>query len=132
MALGAVLLLGFLCVGIVVALTFVEWRAAFDRLATIIMVCGPFMVSGLALIALGRWVYGDWRSARPILAGAGLLLPFAGVLAAFAAIGMFFWALFAETGRGGAWVFSQFVVCIIASLALVVVGFAVRRRALPD
>lgn len=132
MGVGVIVLVGFLVVGVVVSLTFVEWRAAFDGLATVIMVCGPFMVSGLALIALGRWVYGDWRSARPILAGAGLLLPFAGVLAAFAAIGMFFWALFAETGRGGAWVFSQFAVCVIVSLALVVVGFAVRRRALPD
>lgn len=129
MGVGAIVLVGFLVVGVVVALTFVEWRAAFDGLVTIAMVCGPFILLGLALIALGRWLYGDWRSAHPLIFSAGVALPVAGVIAAFAAIGMFFWAQFAETGRGGAWVFSQFLVSIIASLGLVVVGYVLKRRA---
>lgn len=129
MGLGAVLLAGFVSIGLVVALTFIEWRVPFDGLATVGMVCGPFIAGGLVLIALGRWFYGGWRSGHPILTGAAAVLPFIGVAGAFFAIGMFFRALFDETGRGGAWAFSQFVLSILASLLLVAIGFVLKRRA---
>lgn len=128
MALGALIAIGFFALALIVAVTFLDWRNPFDGLTTISMITIPPMLAGGALLALGRWVYGGWRANAPIARSAAFALPFAGVVAAFAAIAFFFWALFDETGRGGVWALSQFVVSLMASLAMICAGLAMRWR----
>ena len=128
MVVGLLLVIFFLALALVVTVTFVEWRNALDGLRSVAIVSVPPMLAGLALLALGRWIYGGWRIHTPIRKSASFALPFAGVLAAFAAITMFFWALFDETGRGGVWALGPFAVSLIASGTLIVVGLVLRCR----
>lgn len=128
MAVGALVLAFFLALAVTVTLTFVDWRAPLDGLGTVLMVCVPPMLGGAGLLALGRWAFGGWSSSAPIAQVASYALPIAGVVAAFSAIIMFFLALYDETGRGGAWAVSQFLLCIVFSLALIAAGMVFRRR----
>ncbi len=128
MAPGALLIAGFAALAVVVVLTFVEWRSALDGLSSVGIVSAPPILAGGALLALGRWVYGGWQTDTPIARAASVVLPVLGVIGAFVAIGMFFMALFAETGRGGVWVVGQFAISVVASFALIVCGVMLGRK----
>ncbi len=128
MGLGGLIVAVFAALGVTVTLTFIDWRAALDGLATVLMVCGPAILLGALFAAAGRWLFGGWSSQAPMAFAGSYVLPVVGVIGAFTAIAIFFMALFDETGRGGAWALSQFLLSVTVSLGLVVYGLTLRRK----
>lgn len=68
---------------------YVEWPNAGDALVTIAMVALPIAAGGAAVTVLGRWLHGDWRTARPLrlalpwvlrIGGAGAALVYGAML----------------------------------------------------
>lgn len=62
MGLGGLAALGMTLVAGVVIVNFVEWENAADALGTLARLSALPLLAGIAIFALGRWIYG-----RPVL-----------------------------------------------------------------
>ncbi|MDZ4759560.1 MAG: hypothetical protein SGJ21_00620 [Alphaproteobacteria bacterium] len=66
MGLGAVLVLAMALVATVALANFIELENSADAVTTVAFLTLPPAAAGLALIALGRWIHGEWRTRAPI------------------------------------------------------------------
>lgn len=83
MGLGGLAVAAVLLVAGVVLANYVDWSDAAEPLATVAAILSPPLAGGVLILALGRWLFGDWRSAAPLrvwgtralgLVGAALVL----------------------------------------------------------
>ena len=82
MILGGAVAAAMVALATVVITNFVEWDNSRDALGTVAAVTVPPALFGLALIALGRWTYGDWQDAAPVRQASSLTVRLAGFLIA--------------------------------------------------
>jgi hypothetical protein len=83
MSLGALAVAVFAALAIAVVANYLEPENLADALGTVLLVTGPGIVAGLAVLGAGRWVHGGWRTEAPLLHSARVVLPVAGAAGAF-------------------------------------------------
>jgi hypothetical protein len=74
MILGAAICLAMAALASVVIANYVEWDNGVDAMQTVATVTVPPAIGGLALVFLGRWVYGEWYERSPMLNASGLMI----------------------------------------------------------
>ncbi len=84
MAVGGLGAAFFAALGVAVIANYIEPENLADGLSTVALLTLPGAVAGGAVLVLGRWLYGGWRSDAPLLRAARVVLPVAGLVAAAA------------------------------------------------
>src|SRR5689334_15227657 len=82
MLLGGAAAAAMIALAIVVIVASLRGSSATDAIAMVTRITLPSGLLGLALVALGRWVYGDWHDAAPVRQASSITVRFAGFLIA--------------------------------------------------
>ncbi|MEZ5937972.1 MAG: hypothetical protein R3C52_07105 [Hyphomonadaceae bacterium] len=128
MAAGALAAAFFLGLAIFVTANYVEWDNAADALGTTAVLTLPPATGGLAIVALGRWLYGFGRGARPLTVGAAAVLPIVGMLAAFGYGGMLLRILLGDPGNEDGPALIHLGLAALAAVAATWAGLELLRR----
>lgn len=80
MILGAAICVAMIALASIVIANYIEWDNGVDAMQTVGTITIPPAVGGLALVILGRWVYGDWFDRSPMLNASGLMVRILGFI----------------------------------------------------
>ncbi len=111
--------------GLVVA-NYVEWENAADALTTVAMVTLPPAIGGALLLALGRFVYGEWSDRSPVLNASAAAIRIAGFVVAIGLGAMLLFLAAAGINDDDQLAAAALAVGTTLGIALIVLGFRIR------
>ncbi len=128
MMLGAIIVLAFVALALVLVGNYLEWENALDGLAAIGIVTGPPVLAGALLALAGRAVYGEWSARAPIRKVASQTMGMIGGVIAFIFAVMLGLMIFAGVGPGDRVTAIWLSVGVLAGLCVAFTGVWLRPR----
>jgi hypothetical protein len=128
MILGGAAAAAMIALAAVVIGNYVEWDNAPDALRTVATVTIPPAIGGLALVLVGRLVYGDWRGAAPMRQASSLTVRLAGLLIAIALGAMLLFLFFAGSSPDDQNAVIALGIGTALGVALLVLGLRIKPR----